>query len=238
NINGGESDLGANCGYGGLCGDPEQAALADPETVQNIELGTKWSLLDERLFLAAAWFTTTKSDVMESVGDAYSTLGTLNTGKNRIQGVEFAINGNLTDKLSVQASAAIMQSEVIDSIEPSNIGLALSNFADESVYVQLRYQLTPDLVLGGDYSYKSEIYGGQPDTAASFNSTINDYSIVVPSYAVLGLFANYNINEATTLRMNIGNVTNKEYWTAAYRSGAFMYLGDARSVRATLTYEF
>lgn len=33
NINGGESDLGASCGYGGLCG--------DPELVENNEFGTK-----------------------------------------------------------------------------------------------------------------------------------------------------------------------------------------------------
>lgn len=75
NINGGESDLGARCGYGGLCG--------DPELVENNEFGTKWSLLEEKLFLTATWFQMTKSDVMESVGDAYSTLATLNTDKNR-----------------------------------------------------------------------------------------------------------------------------------------------------------
>lgn len=238
NINGGESDLGANCGYGGLCGDPEQAALADPETVENIELGTKWSVLDEKLFIAAALFQMTKKDVMESVGDAYSTLGTLNTGKNRIKGIELAINGNLTDKLSVQASAALMESEVLASVNESTIGLELSNFADKSLYLQARYQLTDDFAFGGDYTYKGEIYGGQPDTAASYNSENGYYSIVVPSYATLSLFANYSITDAATLRVNVGNVTNKEYWTAAYRSGAFMYLGDARSLRATLTYEF
>ncbi|MGS2720718.1 TonB-dependent receptor [Paraglaciecola aestuariivivens] len=238
NINGGESDLGANCGYGGLCGDPEQAALADPETVENIELGTKWSVLDEQLFIAAAVFQTTKSDVMESVGDAYSTLGTLNTGKNRVTGLELAMNGNLTDKLSLQISAATMQSEVLDSVEASNIGLALSNFADKSFYTQLRYQLSQDLAVGGDYTYKSEIYGGQPDTAASYNAELGDYSIVVPSYAVVNLFANYTLSDATTLRLNLGNVADTEYWTAAYRSGAFMYLGDGRSVKASITYEF
>lgn len=238
NINGGESDLGANCGYGGLCGDPDQAALADPETVENIELGTKWSVLDEKLFIAAAWFQLTKSDVMESVGDAYSTLGTLNTGKNRVDGIEFALNGNLTDNLSVQVSAAKMHSEVLDSIEQSNVGLALSNFASKSAYLQLRYQLTESFALGGDYTYKGEMYGGQPDTAASYDANNGYYSIVVPSYSVINLFANYSFSESTTLRVNIGNVTDNEYWTAAYRSGSFMYLGDARSARATLTYEF
>lgn len=238
NINGGESDLGANCGYGGLCGDPEQAAAADPERVENIEIGTKWSLFNESLFVAATWFQLTKSDVMESVGDAYSTLGSLNTGKNRVDGFEFAMNGNLTDTLSVQVSAAKMESEVLASFDEQNIGLELSNFAGKSFYAQLRYQPTDNLAFGGDVTYKGEMYGGQPDTAASFNDDIGDYSIVVPSYSVVNLFANYTVSEAMTVRLNIGNITDKEYWTAAYRSGAFMYLGDGRSFRASLTYEF
>ena len=175
---------------------------------------------------------------MESVGDAYSTLGSLNTGKNRVDGFEFAMNGNITEKLSVQISAAVMESEVLDSYDEDNIGLELSNFAGNSFYAQLRYQLTEDFAFGGDFTHKGEMYGGQPDTAASYDSTNGYYSIVVPSYKVVSLFANYSVNESTTVRVNLGNVTDEEYWTAAYRSGAFMYLGDGRSARATITYEF
>lgn len=47
-----------------------------------------------------------KVNVMESVGDAYSTFCTLNTGKNRENRFELALNGNLTEKLSAQVSAA------------------------------------------------------------------------------------------------------------------------------------
>jgi catecholate siderophore receptor len=54
----------------------------------------------------------------------------------------------------------------------------------------------------------------------------------------VNLFANYHASEAMTFRLNIGNVADTEYWTAAYRSGAFMYLGEGRSARATVTYEF
>ena len=33
NINGGESDVGGNCGYGGVCTDSDGNAAADPENV-------------------------------------------------------------------------------------------------------------------------------------------------------------------------------------------------------------
>jgi len=238
NINGGESDVGGSCGYGGLCGSPEEVANSDPEHVENLELGIKWEFLDNRLLATAALFRVTKDDVMESVGDAYSTLGTLNTGRNRVEGIELSMTGAITDKLSTQLAVALMSSEVLDAFNLNNIGRALSNFADDSVYVQLRYQPTDNLVVGGAYTYKSEMYGGQPDTAAGYDTTIGNYSVVVPSYDVLDLFVHYYPTDNINLRVNFSNVTDAEYWQAAYRSGSFMYLGDARSVRGTVTWEF
>lgn len=238
NINGGESDIGASCGYGGLCGDPDQAKLADPETVENIELGTKWLVADDSLMLNAAIFKMTKSDVMESVGSSYSTLGTLNTGENEITGIELGAAGNITDQLSIQFSAAMMESEVTKAFNPDHIGLRLSNFAEDSMYLQLRYQLTDDFSFGGDMTYQGEMSGGQPDTASDYDIENDRYRIVVPSFTVFNLFANYNATEKLTLRANIGNVSDKEYWTAAYRSGSFMYLGDGQSARLTATYQF
>ena len=238
NINGGESDLGSSCGYGGLCGDPDQAAVADPETVENIELGTKLMLADGELMFTAALFQMTKDDVMESVGDSYSTLGTLNTGENRVKGIEIGLVGEITEQLSVQISAASMDSEILDSINEEDIGLSLSNFAENSVYVQLRYELSEKFVIGGDYSYQSEMYGGQPDTAAGYDDENARYSIVVPNYKVVNFFANYYPTENLSFRLNIGNVLDEEYWTAAYLSGSFMYLGDAQNTRLTLNYQF
>ncbi|MBR9729158.1 TonB-dependent receptor [Shewanella intestini] len=238
NINGGESDLGASCGYGGVCGTQEQASVADPEHVENMELGTKWMMFEDNLMFTASVFQITKSDVMESVGDSYSTLGTLNTGKNRVKGIEFGMVGNITPALSLQFSAAIMDSEILASFNEETIGLALSNFADESAYLQLRYQLNDTFVVGAGYTYQGEMYGGQPDTAAGYDVDNGRYSIVVPNYQVVDLFANYNATESLTFRLNVGNVLDEEYFTAAYRSGSFMYLGDARNARLSATYEF
>jgi catecholate siderophore receptor len=82
------------------------------------------------------------------------------------------------------------------------------------------------------------MYGGQPDTAAGYDATNERYSIVVPSYQVVNLFASYTLTEDLNLRLNVGNALDKEYWTAAYRSGSFMYLGDARNTRLTVNYQF
>ncbi|MEZ5598241.1 MAG: TonB-dependent receptor [Pseudomonadales bacterium] len=235
NINGGESDVGGSCGYGGLCGDPDQVSAADPETTENLELGMKWSVFGDRLLATAALFRMTKDDVMESVGDAYSTLGTLNTGRNRVQGLELSLTGNLTEKLSAQVGAAFMDSDVLKAFNPDDVGRVLSNFADDSIYAQVRYEVRDNLAVGASWTYKSRMFGGQPDTAAGFNTTLGTYSVEVPSYHVTDAFVQWYPNRRVNLRLNVGNVFDREYWTAAYRSGSFMYLGDARTVRATVT---
>lgn len=238
NINGGESDLGGNCGYGGLCGDPDQAANSEPEMTENIELGTKWNILNDKLLATAAIFQITKSDVMESVGDDYATLGTLNTGKNRVQGIEFSLVGNISTKLSTQFGASFMESEILESYTTASEGKVLSNFADDSVFLQLRYQASPKFSFGGTLTYSSEMYAGQPDTAAGFSSTTGEYSYEVPSYTVFDAFASYQFSEQLKARINIGNVTDEDYYLAAYRSGAFTYIGDARNAHVSVEYEF
>lgn len=238
NINGGESDVGSSCGYGGLCGSNQQVSLSDPERVQNIELGTKWQMFEQRLLATAAIFSITKSDVMESVGDDYSTLGTLNTGKNQVSGIEFSLTGAITDKLSTQFNATFMDSEVLQAYNADHVGLDLSNFADNQAYLQLRYDASETFSLGGSITHKSEMYGGQPDSAAGINAQTGEYFVVVPSYEVIDVFINYFPSEKLNFKLSLNNVSDEEYYTAAYRSGSFMYLGNARNLRASMTYSF
>lgn len=232
-INGGEADSGTNSGYGGAVLYQGQIAGAKPETSTNLELGAKWNLLDNQLLATAALFQTTKKDVME--GANYDTVGTFNTGKNRVHGLELGLSGDLTDKLSVQAGAAVMKSKVLGSAVATNIGNPLSNFAEKSYSVQAKYQLTDAFSFGAINRYESSRCGGQPDTGAGF--TNGACSQPVPSFQVSDLFAAYRFNKKLDMRVNVLNVFNKDYYTAVYRSGSFLYKGDARAVRVTLNYE-
>ncbi|MBF5004054.1 TonB-dependent receptor [Diaphorobacter caeni] len=230
-INGGEPDAGTSSGYGGLVIYNGSAAGAKPERSQNFELGTKWNILDDKLLATAAVFQTTKTDVME--GANYDTAGTFNTGKNRVRGVEFGLAGNVTKDFQVQAGVAIMKSKVLRSATATNVGRPLSNFADRSFALQGKYQLTKDLSIGAIARHESDRCGGQPDTAAGYTAA-GVCSQPVPSFTVYDAFASYRINKHADVRLNVLNLTNKDYYTAVYRSGAFLYKGDARAVRLTL----
>lgn len=232
NINGGEADSAGNCGYGGICTDAQgNYQSAEPERSVNLELGSKWNLLDEQLLLSAALFQITKDNVIEGGNDSYVTGGNLNTGKNRVEGIELGLSGNLTSKLSGQFGIALMDSETLASFNEDNVGKPKANFAKQSANLQLRYQALPKLAVGANATYSSEIYGGQPDAGASGN-------IRIDGYTVYDLFASYQFSEKLELRGNIQNLTDEEYYTAVYRGGDIVYIGDARSANLTLNYKF
>lgn len=238
-INGGESDVGTSSGYGGTVIYNGTVAGAKPESSGNLELGTKWNIFDETLLLTAAVFQVTKSDVME--GANYDSVGTFNTGEIRVRGIEFGASGQITDKLLTQAGITYMDAEVMESATAANLGKTISNFADVSLNLQLKYQLTEKFGFGGAWKYESKKYAGQPDTAAAyttFNTGAYTYSQPIPEYAVLDLFATYDFSKNLDVRLNIGNVTDKDYYLAAYRSGSFVYKGDARTARVTVNYNF
>jgi catecholate siderophore receptor len=232
-INGGEADAGTSSGYGGAVLYETAMAGASPETSINLELGTKWNLLDDKLLATAALFQTTKKDVME--GADYDTVGTFNTGKNRVRGIEFGLSGNLTEQLSLQAGLTVMDSKVLGSATATNIGRPLSNFAKRSGSVQGKYELTDAIAVGATARYESDRCGGQPDTAANYSNGL--CSQPVPSFVVYDAFASYRFSRRFDVRVNVLNLTNKDYFTAVYRSGSFLYKGDARAVRVAVNYE-
>jgi catecholate siderophore receptor len=232
NINGGESDVGSSCGYGGICGDSTIITGSKPEKTRNLELGTKWNLFNDKLLATAALFRIDKKDVMEQAADStgYDSAGQLNTGGNRVKGGEIGLTGNLTDKLSTQFGFALMKSEITDSATATNIGGRLAGFADRSGFLQLRYQATDAFSFGGTATHSSEVYAGQPDSPATTRH--------LPAWTVFDAFASYRVNERLNTRLNVRNLADKDYYLAAYRSGSFTYIGDARNAWLTVEYEF
>ncbi|WP_323001122.1 TonB-dependent siderophore receptor [Denitromonas sp.] len=243
-FNGGESDV-TSCDYGGICvpatgpggtlSTAERQALfaqSKPELSENIELGTKWNINNGRMLATAAVFQVTKSDVMEVLnGASYTDIGAINSGKYRVRGVELSLAGEVMPKLTAQGGVAFMNAKWLRSQDSTRVGNGLSNFPETTASVLLNYQATPKFSFGGNVTYQSKKFSGTPESPESLN-------IKVPEYTVLDLFAAYKIDRNTSVRLNIGNVTDETYYLAAYRSGAMLYMGDARNARLTLNYDF
>ena len=72
----------------------------------------------------------------------------------------------------------------------------------------------------------------------AFNATSGEYSYRIPGYTTVDVFAGYAFSETLKARLNVGNVFDRDYYLAAYRSGSFTYIGDARSAQLGFSAEF
>jgi catecholate siderophore receptor len=238
NINGGESDVGTNCGYGGFCTVTGTGYYGSPVKTTNYELGTKWEIGDDLLISASLYRLYKDGTFQSATGDSYQQTGTLNTGRYRVQGAEISLVGNIGKRLSGSVGASFGTSKVLTSTTAADIGHKLSNFANNQANAQLKYQLTKQLAVGGNVNYKSSMAAGQPDTAAVYSTAIGNYSYQVPAYTTFDAFATYKINSHLETRVNVQNLTDKEYYTASYRAGKFVYEGDRRRLTVTLSGKF
>ncbi len=231
NPTGEQLDAFTNCAYGGVCQDGTTGSFAKPEQNTNLELGTKWELMDDNLLLTASLFQITKENVISSAGGRGTPITFNQVGEMRVRGFEVGVSGNITDKLSGQFGLVLLDTEITKSDTASEIGQPFPNTAETSANIQLKYQATPQWAVGGTVTYTGEIEGGTPNSATTGNT--------IKSNTRLDLMTEYTVTDDATLRLNVLNVTDREYYDALYRSGSpFTYVGEGRSAFVTLAYTF
>lgn len=219
-----ELDAGGSA-YGGLT--PGTAPFA-PERNKAYELGTKWELFDRNLLVSAALFQTTKENAREATGRGANEVVT-DSGEYRVRGIELSAAGKLTDALSIYGGLVLMDSEVLESRDPNNIGEKFANIAHTTFTMMAKYQLTDKLAVGGQATYQGEINAGS--LAANGN--------VLPSYWRFDAMAEYQLTENIEIQVNGLNLTDETNYDALYRSGTpFVYIGPGRAGYVTINYKY
>ncbi|KRG77299.1 TonB-dependent receptor [Stenotrophomonas ginsengisoli] len=211
------------------------AAIADlkAQETSNIELGTKWDLLDNRLNLTAAIFHTEMDNARVTVDNGT----TQNAGKKVIDGVELGVTGQLSRNWSVSAGYTWMDSELSENgyvcsvssrngcpapgvwvVSPNN-GNLFPNTPEHSATLWTSYRFGSGLTIGGGASYVGKQYGDAANTKW------------IPGYTRFDAMASYTISDNVSVQLNVQNLTDKLYFTKAYASH---YAGIAPGRSATL----
>lgn len=190
----------------------------EPETSNSFELGTKWELMDERLLLTGALFHTEKTNAREA--DPVDTTLTISSGKQEVEGVEFGLVGQLTDRWNLMTGYTYMQSEVKETANPLIAGNDLANTPRNTFSLWTTYQLTPQLLLGGGAQFVGDRY----------SSTLNDRK--APSYTLFNAVLIWQMNPNYALRLNATNLTDEEY--LANVGGGHVIPGDGLGVIVSL----
>jgi catecholate siderophore receptor len=168
----------------------------DPEETRNIEVGTKWDAMGGRLALNGAFFRTEKVNARtrNANNDPF-----ILSGRQRVEGVELGVSGNITDRWSALLGYAFMDSEIVASANADEEGSYLTLTPKSTFSLWTTYALPWKVTAGGGVQFMDVV----------FRNTTNTTS--VPSYWLFNSLVSYAVNENLTLRLNGQNLGNKEY---------------------------
>ncbi|MDR3380418.1 TonB-dependent receptor [Cupriavidus basilensis] len=196
---------GANSGLGG---GTDQITKTNqdlsPERSRNIEVGAKWDTLDRRLSLTSALFQTDKTNARVSDGLG----GIVNAGKQRVRGAELGVAGNITSKWRVFGGYSYLDAITIDagSANASASGLPMVMVPKHNVTLWTYYDVLPKLSIGGGATISSLTY-------ASVSATTRKWT---PGYARFDAVATYRVSKTVDVQLNVQNLFDKKYYSAAY----------------------
>ncbi len=179
----------------------------DPEEGRSLEVGIKLEALDGKLGGTLAAFRADKENVLEAdPGDPFSNV---NLGRVRSEGVELNLNGEITENFSLGLSYAYTDAR-IDSNDNPNFprGTRIRNVPRHAASLQAAYRFTEGS-LDGLRLFGGVVYEGEKpaDTTAADDTSL-------PDFLRVDLGASYDLTESIQTRLQIQNLTDKEYYVS------------------------
>ncbi|MCI8208489.1 ligand-gated channel [Pseudomonas sp. S25] len=189
-----------------------------PEISEQYEIGAKATVGETLLTLA--FFNIKKPNAYTNGANVYVV-----DGQQENNGVEFSVTGKVIPELTVVGGMTFLDPQVKKTEIAANEGNAPTNVAKQLAKVYAEYDINglPGLALTGGAFY----------TGKQYTDVNNDYQL--PSFTTFDAGARYRMRLSEndlTLRMNVSNLTNKEYWLNS------SYLGDPRTVAFSAQLEF
>ena len=198
----------------GLTLTPATVAV-EPEKARSYELGTKWDVASSRLSLTAALFRTEKTNARTpgiNPGDPPTVLD----GRQKVDGFEVGATGQITRGWSVFSGYTFMDSEVLESNTPAEVGKPVSNTPRHSFSLWTTVDLPWRLEVGGGAWYVGD------------RTNNNSAQRTAPGYWVIDATAARPIGRHLTLRVKGSNLADESYIDRV--GGGHFVPGPGRSV--------
>ena len=216
----------------------------DPQKGTNTELGTKWNLLDNKLFLTAALFRSTNENEIATNPDASSVA----IGKKQVEGLELGLVGALTDKWQISAGLAFMDNEITRGNRTiDNPNTPANEAAGNNEGGAIQWSPKTTFTLWNSYTFESGLLIGggarYVDSMVS-SSTVNPLAQTTRSmlefgdYWVFDAMASYPINKHVSLQLNILNLTDEDYVASVNNGGSRYFPSQPLSARLGVNFAF
>ncbi|MET0321008.1 MAG: catecholate siderophore receptor Fiu [Duganella sp.] len=201
----------------------------DPQETTNYEVGGKWDLLQQKLSLSAALYRTNVKNEVEV--DPTNSAVYYQNGKKRVQGIELGVTGELARGWLVSAGYTRMSTKIeAGRLVTANGENALAYTPKQSFTSWTSYTLPFGLTLGGGVRFNDKLLRGTDGAVGT--------PAYVDSYWVADAMAGYSISKNVDLRLNVYNITDKEYVGSINKSGYRYIPGQPRSASLTANIKF
>jgi len=197
--------------------------VIDPEKTYTIEAGSKWDFLGGRMLVSGAVFRVEKQNARTPAvlpGDPPQVL----QGKQRVNGLELSVEGNLTRAWQVLAGYTFLDSTTVDSNVPAEIGKELVNTPPSSFNVWSTYRLPSGFNFGGGARFVDRRFG----------NTIN--TRIVDAYWTFDAMASYPLTDHIDLKLNLYNLADKFYFDRI--GGGHIVPGPGRAAMLSTSFRF
>lgn len=203
----------------------------DPQKTENIELGTKWDLLDNKLGLTAAIYQTTNKNELAKADSVTGAI--VQYGKREVKGMELGLVGQITPAWQVTAGVAHMKTDITEGSTTSTAGLTgqSADWSPEwSATLWSSYKVNNDLTIGGGVRYMGK------NTNTKVRTT--EYIPGIPAYTVVDAMASYKLNKNVNLQLNVYNLFDEDYIASLNNNRTRYVPGTPRTANLTANFTF
>lgn len=151
----------------------EEENAFDPEFTDNYELAYRGSFIDDRLRVRTNLFYTLWRDQQVSLNNGAGVVNIENAGESELYGLEFTVDADITDRLFLGGSVALVQTEFLEFARPDGSNFSGNEFPDAPPFtaqLAARYDFTESFSLGLSARYSDEAFGD----AANSDDQISD----------------------------------------------------------------
>jgi iron complex outermembrane receptor protein len=213
---GGEADMGTT----------NENDVLSPSRSRQVEIGAK-GVISNQMTLTAALFQIRKGNELVNGANTFVRAGT-----QTHRGLELGAQGNATANLKYSVSLSALNMLIEGTGDPAKDHKRTTNVPAFRSAALVEYALpsVPGLKVNGVWTYSGKKAFDEANT------------VFVPSYHVLGLGSAYATRVgglATTVRLNLDNVTDKFYWRDVTQElGGYLFPGAPRTVKLSAQFDF
>ncbi|NIY46950.1 ferric-rhodotorulic acid/ferric-coprogen receptor FhuE [Cedecea colo] len=208
--------------------DTEKKYLS-PITGNNYEAGLKGDWMNGRLTASMAIFRIEQDNLAQATGEVIP--GTSGEAAYReadgtvSKGVEFEVNGALTDNWQMTVGATRYVAE-------DSEGAAVNPYLPRTsvkMFTSYRLPMLPDLTVGGGVNWQNKVWSDVAVPSGTWRSEQG-------SFALVDLFARYHVTKEFSVQANVDNLFDKSYDTNVDSRG--IVYGAPRNFSVTANYSF